>query len=136
MNINLVAGPFHHMEDDGSLCMLADDIGIRVVVSDRDRPIITQDGEYAERRHVLFCRTVMHESSVAHYGFLERDDRRAFDRIVKLKGCGPGMAMKLLSVHDAKTLGLIIGASDTTALRTIPGLGPKMVERLLVELRL
>lgn len=136
MNINLVAGRFHHMEDDGSLCIWSNDIGVRVVVSDRDRSEITKHGENTETGTLLFCRTVMHESSVAHYGFLSQDDRRAFDRIVRVDGCGPGMAMKLLSVYGAESLRAIVATEDRNALYRVPGVGQKTANKLVQELKL
>jgi Holliday junction DNA helicase RuvA len=70
------------------------------------------------------------------YGFHALHERAAFRELIKVKGIGPAGAMKILSGVDVATLAKLVGEKDVKGLKALPGVGPKMAERLITELKL
>lgn len=75
------------------------------------------------------------EDAQTLYGFVSRGERDTFDILIGTHGIGPAMAMSILSVYSPTALVGIIASNDTAALTTVPGVGKKTAERLMVELK-
>ena len=75
------------------------------------------------------------EDAQTLFGFLERDERMAFDTLISTHGIGPSMAMSILATHSPRALIDIVATNDHGALTLVPGVGKKTAERLLIELR-
>jgi len=75
------------------------------------------------------------EDAQTLFGFLQRDERSAFQVLVATHGVGPAMAMAILATHPPGALVDIVASNDLGALTLVPGVGKKTAERLLVELR-
>lgn len=75
------------------------------------------------------------EATQALYGFLARDERVAFQTLLKVNGVGPSSALSILATHPPAALVDIVAAGDKAALTLVPGIGPKTAERLMVELK-
>ena len=69
------------------------------------------------------------------FGFLDRDERRTFGVLIETNGIGPTLAMAILATHPPRTLVDIVLAGDVAGLTTVPGVGKKTAERLLLELK-
>lgn len=69
------------------------------------------------------------------YGFLTRDERATFQDLIGAHGVGPALAMAILATHPPATLVDLVANGDVAALTTVPGVGKKTAERLLVELK-
>lgn len=69
------------------------------------------------------------------YGFLDREERRAFELLIATHGIGPTMAMGILGHLAPAALADAVAAGDLAALVAVPGVGRKTAERLVVELR-
>lgn len=128
------------MEDNGDVVVFtgadvvgaAGGVGYAVTVHDRDRTEINARGIGSFL--VLFVRAVTRETGTRLFGFQEADDRRAFDAIVAVDGCGPALAMRLLSTMSASRLKEAIAGADTAALR-VPGCGVRTAQKLVAEVR-
>lgn len=83
----------------------------------------------------LYVRTVVREDSFLLYGFANARERAAFDLLLKASRVGPKLAQAILSGIEPDRLLLALRAGDVQALRRAPGVGPKMAERMGVELR-
>lgn len=68
------------------------------------------------------------------YGFLGDRERLVFARLLNASGVGPRLALNMLSTLPPDRLVRAVLEKDITALRQIPGLGPKKAERLVPEL--
>lgn len=91
-------------------------------------------GELVRRLHttqLLFISSVTNESGTRLFGFEEQHEVDCFDRLIKLDGVGPSIALRILGEHSVETLRAIIDARDAGALRAVSGVGPKLVERIL-----
>ncbi len=69
------------------------------------------------------------------FGFLDRDERRTFDVLIDTNGIGPSLAMAILATHSPRTLVDIVLSADVGGLTSVPGVGKKTAERLLLELK-
>jgi len=75
------------------------------------------------------------EDAATLYGFLARAERDAFQLLISTHGIGPSLGLAILSVHAPAALADVIATGDAAALTSVPGVGKKTAERLLVELR-
>ncbi len=69
------------------------------------------------------------------YGFATEDERQMFKLLISVSGIGPRMAQSILSGISAADLTTFISEGNSIALTRIPGVGKKIAERLVVELR-
>jgi Holliday junction DNA helicase RuvA len=75
------------------------------------------------------------EDALQLFGFATEDERTMFRLLVSVSGIGPKMAQGILSGIPVRDLRAYIAAGNVGALTTIPGIGRKLAERLVVELR-
>ena len=83
----------------------------------------------------LRVRTVVREDAFLLYEFGDVFERSAFDLIVRANRVGPKLAQAMLSGLPAEILLRALRDGDAKVLRGAPGVGPKMAERMVVELR-
>ena len=83
----------------------------------------------------LYIYTQVREDTLALFGFKERDEKRLFERLITVSGVGPKLAVTILSgLNPERTVEAIRGQDHATLTR-IPGVGKKLAERLVVELK-
>jgi Holliday junction DNA helicase RuvA len=83
----------------------------------------------------LYIRTLFsEEEGILLYGFPDGWQRRLFDLLITVGGVGPRLALNLMSATEPELLARAIALKDTRALRTLPGVGAKLAERLVLEL--
>ncbi|MFM7890290.1 MAG: Holliday junction branch migration protein RuvA, partial [Actinomycetota bacterium] len=75
------------------------------------------------------------EDAQTLFGFLERDERRTFQVLIETNGIGPTLAMSILATHSPRALVDIVLGGDVAGLTSVPGVGKKTAERLLLELK-
>jgi Holliday junction DNA helicase RuvA len=83
----------------------------------------------------LFIHTQVSEDQIALFGFLDREEKRLFERLITVSGVGPKLAVKILSGLSPERTVQAIRAQDHAQLTRIPGVGKKLAERLVVELK-
>lgn len=69
------------------------------------------------------------------YGFMQESEREMFRLLLSVSGIGPRMAQTILSGIRPAELARTISAGSTASLQSIPGVGKKTAERLIVDLR-
>jgi Holliday junction DNA helicase RuvA len=79
--------------------------------------------------------THVREDALVLYGFASEAERMAFELLLHASGVGPKLAQRMLSGIDAAALVRAIRASDLATLRTVPGVGAKLAEKICIELR-
>lgn len=82
----------------------------------------------------LFTELVVREDSWTLFGFDRRADREIFQRLLGASGFGPRLALALLSSLGPDRTVRSIQGRDIAALSTVPGIGRKKAERLILEL--
>jgi Holliday junction DNA helicase RuvA len=83
----------------------------------------------------LFIHTQVREDSIALFGFLERAEQVLFERLITVTGVGPKLAMTILSGLSIERVVGAIRGQDHGSLTRIPGVGKRLAERLVVELK-
>ena len=83
----------------------------------------------------LLVHTEVREDAIELFGFLVADERGLFHLLCKVKGLGPRTAMTVLSGMPYRELARTIADGDAARLQTIPGVGKKLAERIVVECR-
>ncbi len=83
----------------------------------------------------LHIHTHVRAEALALYGFQTDTDRAAFRALLGVSNVGPKSAMAILGALDAHQLADAIAREDRTALKGIPGVGKKTVERIFLDLR-
>ena len=85
----------------------------------------------------VFLWTHLHvrEDAMDLYGFLDIKELEFFEMLISVSGIGPRGALTILGVASIETLRKAIGASDTSYLTKISGIGRKTAEKIIIELR-
>ncbi|MFT4114584.1 Holliday junction branch migration protein RuvA [Silvibacterium sp.] len=83
----------------------------------------------------LFIHTQVREDLLALFGFLDLNEKRLFERLITVSGVGPKLAVTILSGLSTEMLVGAIRGQDHATLTRIPGVGKKLAERLVVELK-
>lgn len=87
-----------------------------------------------EESHVMTT-LVVKEDSMTLYGFTSTDDRDMFHVLQTVSGLGPKLALAALSVMGAGDLAQAIAGEEAARLQKIPGVGKRMAQRLVLELK-
>lgn len=87
-----------------------------------------------EEAHVMTT-LVVKEDSMTLYGFTSTDDRDMFHVLQTVSGLGPKLALAALSVMGAGDLAQAIVGEESARLQKIPGVGKRMAQRLVLELK-
>ncbi len=83
----------------------------------------------------LHIYTQVSEDQIALFGFQDREEKRLFERLITVSGVGPKLAIKMLSGLSPERTVQAIRGQDHAQLTRIPGVGKKLAERLVVELK-
>jgi holliday junction DNA helicase RuvA len=79
--------------------------------------------------------THVREDIIALYGFSTRRERTIFEKLMTISGIGPKLAVTILSGGSVEDLVGAIKRGDLVRLTSIPGVGKKTAERIVLELK-
>ncbi len=77
---------------------------------------------------------VVREDALTLYGFAGEDERNTFELLQTASGIGPRLALAMLAVFSPDGLRRAVAAEDLAALTTVPGIGRKGAQRIVLEL--
>jgi Holliday junction DNA helicase RuvA len=83
----------------------------------------------------LFIHTQVREDEIALFGFWTEREKALFEKLIAVGGIGPRLARVILSGMAPDDLLGAIAAGDLGRLSTIPGIGKKTAERMVLELK-
>ncbi len=83
----------------------------------------------------LEIHTHVRDDAIQLYGFASARERAVFERLVGISGIGPRLALTILSGGSVDGLIRSIRNGDLARLTSIPGIGKKTAERILLELK-
>ena len=75
------------------------------------------------------------EGSFELYGFATQNELNSFKLLLGVSGVGPKAALAILSVGTPETLAMAIVTGDEKALTAAPGIGKKIAQRIILELK-
>ncbi len=77
---------------------------------------------------------IIREDAQQLYGFSQKSEKTLFEGMLKINGIGPKAALAICSTFTPEQFAGIITSKDVTALKKVPGIGPKSAARIMVEL--
>src|SRR3989338_10019909 len=75
------------------------------------------------------------EDAMELYGFLEKEDLEFFENLISISGIGPKSALGVISLAPVASLRRAISSGDTSYLTKVSGIGRKIAEKIILELR-
>ena len=78
---------------------------------------------------------IVREDALTLYGFTEISERDFFELLLSVTGVGPKVAQSILASSDATAIASAIISSNLKLLESVPGLGKKGAQRLVLELK-
>ena len=89
----------------------------------------------AGREVRLYVQMVVREDAILLYGFLTREEKSAFQALVKVSGIGSKTALAVLSGMSVQDLASAVSNEQSDLLTRVPGIGKKTAARLVLELK-
>ena len=83
----------------------------------------------------VHTRMVVRDDSLTLYGFSTTDERELFDLLTGVTGVGPKVGLSFLSAMSADGVRRAVIAGDADSLTVVPGVGKKVAQRVVVDLR-
>ena len=127
--IGYLEGSLKHLDATRAL-VLAGGVGYEVHIS-----LQTYYRLEGKPQVALDIYTHVREDMLALYGFASSEEKAAFEKLISISGIGPTLAQKILSGIDAPDLAEAVTRGDVRKLSSIPGVGKKTADRIILELR-
>lgn len=83
----------------------------------------------------VYTSLIVREDSLSIWGFSSPAEREAFELVQKVQGIGPKVAGAMLSVFSAADLRTVISNGDIRRLSSVPGIGNKVAQKIILELK-
>ena len=127
--IGRLEGRLHRVEP-GTVVVDVGGVGYQVATTLREFDRL-KDGAGA----VLWIHTQVRDDAIVLFGFQDRRDLDAFEKLIAVAGVGPRTALAVLSALTAGELASAVERGDLALLQRSPGVGKKTAERILLELK-
>ncbi len=112
----------------GYIVLDVHDVGYMIFVTHPEH--FKLNGEY-----VVFIYHVIREDEQYLAGFINEDERLAFESLISVKGIGPKTALNAMSATTSEELLQAISANNTTFLKRLPGIGAKAANQIILDLK-
>lgn len=87
------------------------------------------------KKTTLLTHLLVREDAHILFGFAAKDERITFRELLKISGIGAKTALAILSVMSKEELATAVEANDIRKISSVPGIGKKTAERMILELR-
>lgn len=115
---------------EGHLALDVNGVGYQVLCSSRT---LAKLGEGEEVHMSIF--TLVKEDQFTLFGFADNNERTVFETLTKVNGVGPKVGLAILSALSASDIVQAITFQDAKMIATANGVGPKLAERIVMELK-
>ncbi len=95
---------------------------------------INTSSHITDKKAKLFVTQVIREDAHLLFGFMELNEKKMFDTVLKINGVGPKVGLAICSTFTPETFAKVVASKDVSMLKRVPGVGPKAASRILVEL--
>ncbi|MCD6727202.1 MAG: Holliday junction branch migration protein RuvA [Solirubrobacteraceae bacterium] len=129
--IALVAGDVVVRRPDHVVLETSGGVGYRLAVSAETLRQVPAVG----RPVSLHSHLVARDDALALYGFATEEERDLFLLLIAVQGVGPKVALAVLGAGPPRELVGALAAGDTGRLQAVPGIGRRIAERIVAELR-
>ncbi|MDO8916118.1 MAG: Holliday junction branch migration protein RuvA [Coriobacteriia bacterium] len=106
-------------------------VGFRLAMSTTSLAALPVEGDEVTVHTYLHVR----EDDLSLYGFESDDERALFERLITVSGVGPKVALAVLSSLRPDALKRALASEDVALLSSVPGIGKKTAQRLIIELK-
>lgn len=106
-------------------------VGYRVLVSLTSFAALPETGNPV----TIHTHTHLREDQLVLFGFTSLEEKSVFQKLIAISGVGPKIALTILSGIPARELAEAISLENTSRLQSIPGVGKKTAERIIIELK-
>ncbi|MBQ7473637.1 MAG: Holliday junction branch migration protein RuvA [Oscillospiraceae bacterium] len=86
-------------------------------------------------RSKLYVSEVVKEDAFDLYGFSSKTEKHFFEMLISVSGIGPKAALSILSANTPEGLALAVSSGNEKALTVAPGIGKKIAQRVILELK-
>lgn len=86
------------------------------------------------RNYQLYTSLVVREDAMSLFGFLSNQERELFELVQTVSGIGPKVALAITAAMSSEDLGHAVSRKDESAIASVPGIGKKGAQRLILEL--
>ena len=100
-------------------------------------PLLTFDKlpKLGEKVKILIHFSISENEGIRLFGFLTSEEKELFKQLISISKIGPKTALSILSTLSVKDLIIAVQTGDIGLISTVPGLGKKSSERLIIELK-
>ena len=91
--------------------------------------------QVSDTETIIFTHFVVREDAHLLYGFANQEERDLFRNLIKVNGIGPKLGLTILSSIGPERFITYVSERDVTAITSIPGVGKKTAERLVLDLK-
>jgi len=115
----------------GAVILQTGGVGFEVFISSRTLEKLPEVGEVV----TLNIHTLVREEEIRLIGFLNPDEKELFLKLFNVSGISVKIALSSLSIYSVEELKRIIVIKDVDLIKRIPGVGKKLAERMILELK-
>ncbi len=126
--IGKLQGIVDYVGDDFIIVMTESGVGYKVFVC--QSPIPSPQSPIT-----LFIETIVREDSIRLFGFTSLAAQNLFNQLTTVSGVGPKVAMAIMGTLKTDVLLTAIATGDAKTIATAPGVGKKVAEKIIVELK-
>ena len=127
--IGYIQGEVLHKEER-TIILLTGGIGYVIAIT----PATILNSKEGETMN-LWTHLVVKDDALDLYGFIGRDELTFFRLLIGISGIGPKSALNILALADVATLATAIASGESTYLTKISGIGKKLAEKIVLELK-
>lgn len=127
--IGSVRGSVIECAPHGEVLLEVGGVGYRVLV-----PLGALSGLAPSSNAFLFTHLHVRDDAMVLYGFPTRDERDTFETLIAASGVGPKLALAILSALSPGLLRSTVTEGDVGSLVSVPGVGKRTAQKLIVEL--
>ena len=129
--IAMIKGILMDKSEGEAVVMTSGGLGMRMMCSMNTLSALPTAGTEC----TLFTHMSVREDAMELYGFMKREERDMFRRLISVSGIGPKSALGVLGSMPLSDLRLAILTGDAAALSRAPGIGKKTAQRISLELK-
>lgn len=133
--IHAVIGEVVHVGAQKAVLRTAGGLEYELLISSQTASKLSQLHGDAKRQVRLLSWLQHREDGMTLYGFTDEEERMLFLELIKVNGIGPRQAVKILSGVQVRAFIKALDENDLTFLATIPGVGPKTSQKIVLALR-
>lgn len=127
--IALLTGNIASISLNGEVIIDVNGVGYKVQMPQRETSEL-----HAGNIATIYVHTQVREDSINLFGFNSSPTQELFEKLISVSGIGGKLALVMISAMGAQGIVDALGASDVEMLCSVPGIGKKTAQRMIVEL--